>query len=104
MSTTTQTRTELSPGHRQKLEQSGISPEVIAARGYYTETVASELGRLGYSRGQRSAPVMVIPIHDIDGGTPFHQIRPDRPRVVGGRTLKYELPKGSHLLIDVPPG
>ena len=32
-----------------------------------------------------------------------HQIRPDKPRSVRGRIVKYETPAGGRLSIDVPP-
>jgi hypothetical protein len=33
-----------------------------------------------------------------------YQIRPDSPRVVDGKALKYETPAKSRLSLDVPPG
>lgn len=83
----------LSEAHRAILEQeSGITPEVIAARGYKTATTKAELARLGFSRSQQRVPALLIPIYDAAGNLATHQIRPDEPRTVKGkakpRTLK----------------
>ena len=36
--------------------------------------------------------------------TVTYQIRPDAPRIVDGKALKYETPAKSRLTLDVPPG
>jgi hypothetical protein len=95
-------RKPLSPEHRNQLEASGISEEVIRERGYYTETVKADLGRLGYARSQQQTPSLVIPIKNLDGEICQHQIRPSQPRSKYGKIVKYEFPANSHLVIDVP--
>lgn len=89
--------------HRKMLRDSTISDDTIAARGYYTETVKAELGRLGFGYSQRGVPALVIPIWGFEGRTSLHVIRPDRPRVRKGKPIKYEVPSGSRLLMDIPP-
>ena len=96
---------------RMLLHDSAISEAVIQARGYRTITVAADLERYGFSRAQRRAPGLLLPLHPTDGGAPpLHVYRPDRPRTYqdrrqGGtlRTLKYEVPKGQPTRIDCPP-
>ena len=90
--------------HRRLLEvASGISPDVVAERGYWSATEASELAALGFSPGQRLVPALVIPIWTVNGVVGLHQIRPDNPRIVGDKIRKYEIPARSKLVLDIPP-
>ena len=96
-------------------EESGISDEVIQARGYRTVTQAKELADLGFTPSQRSAPGLLIPLHTTDGSTALYVYRPDHPRVIEDKTrreadgkhpvkvLKYEIPKGVGVRVDCPP-
>lgn len=93
----------LSPEHLKRLVDSGIDSGCIRARGYYTETSKSELGRIGFGNSQRLTPALVIPLWDVDGRVASHQLRPDRPRTRGNRTIKYETPTGAGSVVDVPP-
>jgi putative DNA primase/helicase len=47
-------------------------------------------------------PGLVIPVYDVYGGLAFHQYRPDKPRVRGGKPAKYELPARVRMVLDVP--
>ena len=94
--------TSTSPEHARRLADSGISPEVIKTRGYFTAYTGTVLGRLGYSRGQQQTPALVIPIFGLKGKTNLTQIRPDRPRIVKSHEAKYETPHGAGLLLDIP--
>ena len=86
------------------LEESGISPEVAAGRGYYTAKTKTELARLGFSNPQRRDPALVIPMYSPAGELVTHQIRPDAPREDGkGKPIKYETPAGSAIHLDVHP-
>lgn len=92
----------LLPHHQALIDASAISLEVAQARGYYSVTEPKELaGKFGPS--QRLAPALVIPVISVYGETAFWQLRPDEPRVVKGRVLKYESPAGAGMAIDVPP-
>lgn len=93
----------LSPKHASRLAASGIDPERIRERGYYTEQSGAGLGRLGFPRSQQQTPALVIPIWGPKGKTSLYQIRPDRPRISKGREVKYETPFGAKLLLDIPP-
>lgn len=89
--------------HQQLLDESAISTEVASARGYFSATKKVELTELGFSRGQARVPALVIPIWNVFGEKAMHLARPDEPRINGGRALKYEMPSGSRMVLDVPP-
>lgn len=93
----------LSPAHQALLDGSAIRPETAAARGYWTATRAAELRRLGFGTGQSRVPALVIPVWGVAGEVVLYQCRPDAPRIVKGKALKYETPTGAHMALDVPP-
>ncbi len=97
----------LSAEHRRMLlEESGITPEVVAERGYRTLTQPQQLAGLGFSSVQRR-PGLLLPLHGTDGTVPLYILRPDQPRTQGAegkkRTLKYEMPAGHGVRLDCPP-
>jgi hypothetical protein len=86
--------------------ESGISEEVVAARGYWTATDPDDLVDLGFAKPQRRVPALVIPVRDVSGAVRFHRIRPDDPRVDRrrpDRVVKYEQPPSTPVILDVPP-
>src|SRR3712207_3062391 len=93
------------PHHRRMLlKESGISPTVVAERGYYTAKTKAELARLGFSKPQQREPALVVPMYSPVGELATHQIRPDAPREDGeGKPIKYETPAGSPIHLDVHP-
>jgi hypothetical protein len=97
----------LAEHHLARLKASGLSDAVIARRGYYTEYDAEGLTELGFDRKQRVlVPALVIPVRDTSGEVVLHRIRPDEPRVNGhkpDKLNKYESPKGSSIVLDIPP-
>jgi hypothetical protein len=89
----------LSDSHRRMLyEESGISPDVAAERGYYTARKRSEVPK-AFKDYQRK-PGLVVPMFSPDGETVGYQLRPDRPRKGGP---KYETPGGVSPVVDVHP-
>jgi hypothetical protein len=109
----------LSDRHLTMLRQgSGISDEVIAARGYRTASNSAELLVLGFAKGQTKTaqiPGLIIPIYSPDGQNSLYQYRPDNSRVEVQRNkpllpdgtrpnkvIKYETPQGAQLKIDCP--
>lgn len=95
---------ELSTAHRRSLvEESGISVEVVRERGYRTETVRARLTELGFSRNQSRVPALLIPVHTVHGEIGLYQARPDRPRIVKGKSIKYETPYRSRMVLDCHP-
>ena len=94
----------VAPEHRKMLAvDSGISPDLITARGYRTVTVRAELRRLGFSDSQARVPALLIPIWGVNGEVANYQLRPDEPRVRDGKSVKYETPMGSAMAVDVHP-
>ena len=94
----------LSPEHRQTLEQeSGITPEVINARGYRTVTSKSQLRDLGFSDSQIRVPALLLPIWGVTDEVVLYQARPDAPRIRDGKPVKYETPRRAHMALDVNP-
>jgi len=86
------------------IEASGIAPAVAAARGYRSATKKTELRGLGFSDRQCRTPALVIPIWGVAGEIATYQIRPDEPRIgEDGKPRKYETPRGSRMVLDVPP-
>ena len=93
----------LLPQHQALIDGSGIDPEVAAARGYRSVTTKADMQRLGFSASQTRVPALLIPVHDVHGQIATYQARPDAPRIRDGKPLKYETPRGSHMVLDVPP-
>ncbi len=93
----------LLPQHVALIEASGITPAVAAARGYRSVTKKTDLARPGFASSQQLVPTLLIPVHGVRGEVVTCQHRPDIPRIVDGRPLKYETPRGSTMVLDVPP-
>ena len=98
---------DLSPEHLRMLRVgSGISPEDILARGYFTATDPDQLRELGFSEYQLITPALVVPVHGVQDGPLFYRARPDDPRERKdnpGKFIKYEQPAGTGVVLDVPP-
>jgi Domain of unknown function (DUF3854) len=85
-------------------EESGISPKVVEARGYRTVDTKSELKSLGFSECQCNKPGLLIPVYSPTGAIATYQFRPDEPRIdKDGKSVKYETPSGSRMILDVHP-
>ena len=95
---------------------SGISDEVIAARGYCTITEPKELLELGFSSKQsKNVPGLLLPVCPPDGSNGLYTYRPDLPRLIESRKqnsrdnssspriIKYEMPKGMSVRLDCSP-
>lgn len=102
----------LSAEHLRMLRDgSGISDEVIEARGYRTITKAKELDQLGFAPSQRLVPGLLLPLHGTDGSNSVYVYRPDNPREKRSgkgekykhEIIKYEIPKGADVRLDCPP-
>lgn len=106
---TTWTDLELAPHHLASLQESAISPEVAAERGYRTAYRTEDVPEVFAETQRRLLPALVLPVHGVDGDGPVtYRLRPDRPRTdkrkkAGSQTLKYEQPSGVGLRLDVPP-
>jgi hypothetical protein len=96
--------TELDPAHLKALrEDSGLSAEVIAERGYRTVRDRVTLRDLGFKPAQRLVPGLLMPILPPDGSNGLYCFRPDFPRTdTRGRMIKYEFPAGKAPRLDSP--
>jgi hypothetical protein len=84
--------------------ESGLPDDIIAERGYFSATKFAEVRRLGFSDGQSSVPGLVVPLWSVTGERPGYSYRPDTPRVgEDGKPKKYEQPRKSKPVLDVPP-
>ncbi|PLS87075.1 MAG: virulence-associated protein E, partial [Actinobacteria bacterium] len=91
---------ELSYEHKRMLiEESGIAPDVMEARGYRTVEKKAELKRIGFSEAQCGVPGLLIPIRSPAGEIVLYQYRPDSPRIKDGKPVKYETPSGSRMAL-----
>src|SRR4051794_27791539 len=84
-------------------DESGISDEVMQARGCRTVTNVKDLEALGFARSQLRVPGLLLPGHTTDGQQTFWEYRPNSPREIKGRVFKYEQPKDSGVRVDCPP-
>jgi hypothetical protein len=95
------------PHHLAQLtDQSGISLEIINARGYrsiHGPESYSVLKNIGFNRTQcRFAPGLLVPVLDITGTPVLHQFRPDTPRLdKASRAIKYETPAKATMRLDL---
>jgi hypothetical protein len=101
--------------HYEMLKASAIADDVIVERGYRTISNSKELKALGFSDSQIRVPGLLLPLHSTDGKSPFCVFRPDNPRVFEDKNhrnedgtyklkiIKYEMPKGERMRLDVPP-
>lgn len=98
-------RGRLSTAHRRMLfEESGIGARVAVKRGYRTVTSKAELERLGFGRSQRNVPALLMPIYSPAGEIVLYQSRPNEPRIgKRGKPVKYEIPSGASMVLDVHP-
>jgi len=75
----------------------------MAARGYRTVTSRNELHNLGFPLTQAIVPSLLIPIWSVTGNLVMYQSRPDHPRMLKGRIVKYETPHNSRMVLDIHP-
>jgi putative DNA primase/helicase len=101
---TTEPSRKLAPNHERELfEESGLSPEIVDEAGIYTEATKAGLAKIGFPASQQNPPALVFPGHGVDREINHYQIKPDHPRVKGGKPLKYETRAGQSPRIYVPP-
>ena len=80
----------LLPHHQKLIDDSAISSEVARARGYRSVTTSAALRKLGFSDRQARAPALLVPVWSVHGELLLYQARPDDPRILDGKPLKYE--------------
>ena len=84
-------------------EGSGLSDEVIRARGYVSVLGRRDLRARGF--GERTPlPGLLLPLHAPDKQQPLSVYRPDKPLAdANGKIKKYLLPHGAAPRLDCPP-
>jgi hypothetical protein len=88
----------LSDRHRRTLEvESAISPDIVAARGYYTAFKRADVPDLFPDYQRRLG--LVIPTYSPSGAMSY-QLRPNKPK---NSKRKYEQPGGVGCILDVHP-
>lgn len=96
----------LSPAHQAQISASAVSDAMRDARGYRSVTDADSWFALGGApiAGLRSYAGLAFPVFRLGHPRPYAWIvRPDHPRVIRGRTLKYEWLRGVAPCFDVLP-
>lgn len=95
----------IAPRHLEMLAASGIPLEHATARGYETITDSRRLAALKIVKAARSCvPGLLVPMLRPDGSTWGYQYRPDIPRLLDGKPVKYETPWQQRNGLDIPPG
>ncbi len=96
----------LLPHHLAELRNSGLSDATISAAGIYSEDNYERLASLlNWGRvSKRMAPALVFPFVNAEGQNGYSRIKPDTPRKLGGKPIKYESPRGRSNEIYLPPG
>ncbi len=96
----------LLPHHVRELRASGLTNETIKAAGIFSETKYENLAAVLDWRKfpKKMAPALVFPFHAADGTNGYSRIKPDRPRRIGGKMVKYESPRGRGNQLYLPPG
>ena len=91
--------------HLAELRRSGLTDDTIRAAGIHSETQPVNLATLldWKKFPSKSCPAIVFPFIDAEGRNGYSRIKPDRPRVSGGKHVKYESPKGQPNQIYLPP-
>ena len=109
----------ISPHHQQQLDASAISPAIAVQRGYESlEGLPGQVVLRQHGFGPKvyqNLPGLLIPLWGVDGKPctwvtprgdilPLAHYRPDHPLIdAEGKSKKYELPYGAHMVLDIPP-
>jgi hypothetical protein len=94
--------TMLLPHHAALLQASTVSDEIVRERGYRSIERVEDLLALGFAEYQCRVPGLLTPVSDVFGENGQYSYRPDEPRLAKGKSVKYETPEGSRLVVDVP--
>ena len=94
------------PHHLIELRKSGLTDETIRAAGIRSETSVATVKALLDTKqfSQRCLPAIVFPFTDAEGRNGYCRLRVDHPRTIGGKSAKYESPRGQPNQIYLPPG
>lgn len=93
--------------HYAQLVASGLTDATIKAAGLYSEANVHKIRSLiGCSEktAKGFGAVLAIPFADPDGRHNYCRIRPDTPRKIKDKPVKYESPVGQPNAVYLPPG
>mgnify|MGYP001405838428 CR=1 FL=1 len=94
------------PHHLIRLRMSTLVDVTITAAGIRSETSPEALATmLNQSKPRKGlAPAIVIPYVDANGQNGYCRLRPDTPRTLKGKPVKYESPREQPNRVYIPPG
>jgi len=88
---------------RELLHGSGIDPRLAEMRGYWSASTLREIAEIGFKNlTEDQIPCLVVPIY-CGGTIVSYQVKPDNPRSIDGRLVKYESLPNQPIKIDVGP-
>jgi uncharacterized protein (DUF927 family) len=83
--------------------ESGISDAVMRERGYRSVHSKADFEGTEFSPSQRRVGGILIPVWTVSGKQGGWEFRPDEPRRLSDRVIKYEWPRGKGRRFDIPP-
>lgn len=90
--------------HRDEIiDGSGVDIEVARERGYASVLGKADLKDEGFAVSQQRPPGIIIPVWTVEGIRAASMYKPDFPRTIEKRVLKYEHVRGTLLRLDVHP-
>jgi hypothetical protein len=91
----------LNDNNLQDLKSSGLNDDIILLSKCFSGSAKKTREILGFDVG----PGLIIPYTEIlmTNGTPYCQVKPDKPPIIDGRPAKYQTPKGEGNHIYIPP-
>ena len=94
------------PHHLTELRKSGLTDATIKAAGIYSEASVPKLAAiLDWPKYRPSmGAAIVFPFTNSEGHNGYARVKPDRPRKMKGKSVKYESPHGRPNQIYIPPG
>ena len=92
--------------HLAELRRSGLTDETIRTAGIYSELASCNLAAiLDWKKyPSKCCPAIVFPFTGPNGRNGYCRVKPDRPRLSGGKPVKYESPRGQPNQVYLPPG
>jgi hypothetical protein len=94
-------KVEFSEKDLQEFRRSGITGNQASAAGFARCEDIKELAKAMRSTKQ-AKPGWLVPYYDLDGKFQYRRLKPDEPRVLDGKVVKYEQPQGIATQIYYP--
>jgi putative DNA primase/helicase len=92
--------------HLEELRRSGLNDNTIRAAGIYSETDRNKIATILNRRRVDAdmVPGIVFPFLRANGESNYSRIKPDHPRQLKGKSVKYESPRDQPNELYIPPG